>query len=312
MNDSKTVSVVIPTFRRSIFLKKAIKSVHNQTFKDYDIIVVDDNIDPDEIDKVKIICDAYKVTYIKNNRTKGGCGSRNSGILVSESKYIAFLDDDDFWYPEKLKYQVEHMNSGLISSCYVAFSKNYINQNIKSINKSSLLNKSYLSRNNILKGTCPASTSLVMADRLMLIESGLFDESLESFQDYDMWIRLTAIKPMSYIDKVLAEFTFHQGDRVSVNLYKRFNALDLIILKWGNEIEKVCELSKFRNHFQATAYASNALAQTGPSYIRMVWYRFLVLYKKPLSLNSWLNLLVSIFGSKLYWYLKKIRSNKYS
>ena len=105
MCQNKLVTVIIPTFKRADELKKALTSVLLQDFKSLDIIIVDDNVQEEESNKVKEICVNFAVNYIKNFRRKGGCGSRNSGILSTSSKYIAFLDDDDLWLANKLETQ---------------------------------------------------------------------------------------------------------------------------------------------------------------------------------------------------------------
>ena len=112
-SQSKLVTVVIPTFKRAGKLKKALRSVMLQSFKNFDVIVVDDNTNNEESAKVRKICISNNVNYIKNFRKKGGCGSRNSALLSTSSKYIAFLDDDDLWLANKLKVQFDFLNKNI-------------------------------------------------------------------------------------------------------------------------------------------------------------------------------------------------------
>ena len=103
------VSCIIPTYRRSDSLIKAINSVLAQTYKNIEVIVVDDN-DPDDKysimvqDKLATIKDE-RLRYIKQERHKNGAAARNTGIKASRGEYIAFLDDDE-WLPEKLEMQI--------------------------------------------------------------------------------------------------------------------------------------------------------------------------------------------------------------
>ena len=296
-SQSKLVTVVIPTFKRAGKLKKALRSVMLQSFKNFDVIVVDDNTNNEESAKVRKICISNNVNYIKNFRKKGGCGSRNSAILSTSSKYIAFLDDDDLWLANKLKVQFDFLNKNSnYSAVYSNFYKYYqeINLLVSSPKKHDL------NYQDLLKGRCPASTSLVMVNRKLLFEAGLFDEELPSFQDYDMWIRLTKIKPIGFVNKNLAIFTQHSSDRVSINLEKRFQGLNLIVRKWGREINKHNNVSKFINKFKSEAYESNALAQTGHSYLKMITFRTLSVVYNKYCFSCWKRLLISFFGGYVY------------
>ncbi len=99
-------TVVIPTHNRSILLKRAVESVLSQTFEDFELIVIDDHSTDDTASVVKSFTDP-RIRYLINQRTKGACGARNTGIFSAKGKWVAFLDDDDVWLPEKLKYQYE-------------------------------------------------------------------------------------------------------------------------------------------------------------------------------------------------------------
>ena len=101
------VSVIIATYRRDDSLKKAIESLKNQTYKDTEIIVVDDNADKTWNEKVAgIIAEFDGIRYIKNETNKGSAETRNIGIAAASGDYITFLDDDDLYLPEKIDHQL--------------------------------------------------------------------------------------------------------------------------------------------------------------------------------------------------------------
>lgn len=107
------VSVIIATYRREVELKRALESLIQQTYKDLEIIVVDDNAEASWNKKVKDIieeiCIQYPIVYIQNEENKGSAETRNIGIRNATGSYITFLDDDDVYLPDKVKNQIEHM-----------------------------------------------------------------------------------------------------------------------------------------------------------------------------------------------------------
>lgn len=107
------ITVITPTYKRHLYLKNAIESVLTQTYTDFEYIIVDDN-PPDSEDR-KLTQDVIsgftdpRIFYVKNEKNLGGAGSRNVAIEMAKGEYIAFLDDDDMYLPDRLKVQVEAM-----------------------------------------------------------------------------------------------------------------------------------------------------------------------------------------------------------
>lgn len=105
-----TVSVVIPTYNRPHLLERAIKSVLQQTYDDYECIVVDDGSTEDIEASVEKFADS-RLTYVAHEQNRGGNVARNTGIDAAAGEYVAFLDSDDVWHPEKLAQQVTCLES---------------------------------------------------------------------------------------------------------------------------------------------------------------------------------------------------------
>lgn len=107
------VSVIIPTYKRPHFIRQAIESVISQTYKDIEIIVVDDNTSGSEerLRTERIVSEIKdsRIRYIQNVKHLGGAGSRNAAIQVAQGEYIAFLDDDDVYLPDRIRVQVQAM-----------------------------------------------------------------------------------------------------------------------------------------------------------------------------------------------------------
>lgn len=228
-------SIIIPTYNRVNLLAKALESVSMQTYRDYEIIIVNDNpADKSIIDKLS--AQFEKTTVIHHDCTKGGNAARNSGILNSDGELIAFLDDDDIWLPEKLSKHLElhthQPGAGLIfSDCLYAY------------DNPSIADHATFSRvpDNILEAMgkakfCPATSSIVSIRRECVTKCGLFDENLASFQDWDYWFRVAHYFEFLHIPQVLVHYIQHLGSRTSINELKRERGLKQICHKWQNEI----------------------------------------------------------------------------
>lgn len=111
-NKISLVSVIIPTYKRTDTLRTAITSILKQTYDNLEIIVVDDNDENSEYRRLtEMVMEQYKnnpkIRYVKNKKNMGGAGARNVGIQEARGEYLAFLDDDDTYYPEKIEKQLQ-------------------------------------------------------------------------------------------------------------------------------------------------------------------------------------------------------------
>ena len=184
-----TVSVIIPTHNRSDFLRRAIASVLNQTYQDFELIVVDDASTDNTAEAVAEFNDE-RIKLLRHDTNKGGSAARNTGILASECDYIALLDDDDEWLPEKLSRQMEVLLSSppqvgcVYSGCVdVTTTGKTIGEYIPT--KRGDLSKDLVAEN------CVGGASSALLKRECVKKVGLFDESLPCSQDYDLWIRIS-------------------------------------------------------------------------------------------------------------------------
>ena len=113
VNEFSKVSVIVATYRRDVTLQKAVESLVNQTYKNIEIIVVDDNAEEEWNKKVQKSLAQYendkRIIYIQNKENKGSAEGRNVGILAASGEYITFLDDDDLYLPNKIQNQLYGM-----------------------------------------------------------------------------------------------------------------------------------------------------------------------------------------------------------
>ena len=223
------ISIIIPTFNRASMLDNSIESVRQQTFSDWELIIVDD-ASTDETENVirKHMAEDIRIRYIKHNSNIGANATRNRGIQESSGDYIAFLDDDDRWNPDKLSLQYdyfkEHPDVGVVYCGY-----RYIDQNSKSIFKIEWPRymgdvSVILLRNNFIGSSVP------LFKRECFELAGQFDEKLTSCQDWDMWIRIAQIFHFSYINKILVDIVVH-GHQISVNLKSKIESRQRLLEK---------------------------------------------------------------------------------
>lgn len=183
MTDGELVSVVITTHNRVKLLKRAINSVLNQTYKNIEIIIADDA----STDNTEEIIQEYKlkydnIIYIKHKKTMGANVGRNNAIKASNGEFIAGLDDDDEFTPDRIEILVNNYED---KYSFIT-TKNIIE--LSSSRKKYQKGKELISIQDILYENYVGNQGLIKKQRLY--DVGLYDENLTACQDYDMWVRL--------------------------------------------------------------------------------------------------------------------------
>ena len=212
------VSVIIPTYNRAEFLRSSIESALKQTFTDLEIIVSDDKSTDHTREVVRSFKDR-RIKYILNQGNKGVSAARNLGILASEGEYIAFLDDDDEWLPDKLQRQVEVLDKSKPNICGVYSNRLIIDKltgNIISDNPGAGKLKGNLLYQLVIGN--PIITPTVILRKRCLDEVGLFDETMSYMEDRDLWIRLSMNWDFEYISKPLAKIYIHGNGHLSLKI----------------------------------------------------------------------------------------------
>lgn len=218
------ISVIIPTYNRKEKLKRAINSVLNQTFKEFEILIIDNGSTDGTIELLREMKKQYS-NYINYyvNLQKGANYSRNLGIEKSRGNYIAFLDDDDEWEKTKLEKQNKIMHQNVeIGLCYTG--KKIINEdfNLEYISYSSKLKNIYIEN---FIGT----TSSVLIRKNILEKSGKFDVKLPALQDYDLWIRiLEYTKSYELKEPLIKYYIASNNSQISNSISKFEEACELI------------------------------------------------------------------------------------
>lgn len=229
------VSVVIPVYNRESTIKKALRSVLNQTFEDFEVIVVDDGSIDNTQQVVSSIYDP-RIKYIRNEKNRGAPVARNRGIKYSRGKYVALLDSDDWWLPEKIEKQVKILDNESKKTGVVYTDLIYKNED-KS--KYKILKKGIKKHNiyhELLKRNIVGSCSSVMIRKLCFEDVGYFDINLPSFQDMDMWIRLAKVYDFYYLDEPLVVICKHKKNRITKSASTRERGIEIFFGKYKEEM----------------------------------------------------------------------------
>ncbi len=204
------VSVIIPTYNRAWSLKKAIDSVLEQDYKNFELIVIDDGSTDDTEALVSEYAKSVKFVQQPN---LGVSAARNKGIQISSGSLISFLDSDDYWEPKKLSTQVEYFNENpdaLICQTEETWIRNgkRVNPKQKHKKQSGMIFIPSLA-------LCLVSPSAVMMRKILFAKVDMFDESLPACEDYDLWLRVSCRYPVHLIDTPLIVKTGGHEDQLS-------------------------------------------------------------------------------------------------
>ncbi len=228
------VSVVIPTFNCATYLPRALDSVLSQSYKDFEILVVDDGSTDGTVDQISNYTKHIRYLYQEN---EGASGARNRALEVSTGEYIAYLDADDMWYPQKLERQVAyldgHVECGLVHSEVAVIDEQdqtlhhrFNSETSRSVPQGSCLLQ-LLQHSHI-------QTLTVVERRDCFEKVGGFDKRLSVAQDYMHWI-LIALEgwKFGYIAEPLAKYRWRRGSLMASKrrLLEDYEQICSILLK---------------------------------------------------------------------------------
>ena len=217
------ISIIIPYHKKRNFFKETIESINNQSYKNFEVIIIYDDTDKLELNYVKKILKNFKFKkkLIINKKTIGAGLSRNKGIKVSKGKYITFCDADDLWNKEKLKIQLSFMKKEKILFSH----SNYSIIDYASKKIGNLKVPKNISYNQLIK-SCDIGLSTVMISR-SLTKKNLFS-NLKTKEDYLLWIKLIKnLNNFKSINKDLVYWRYLQNSLSSSNIQKLRDGFEL-------------------------------------------------------------------------------------
>jgi glycosyltransferase involved in cell wall biosynthesis len=214
MNVSPLVSVIIPVYNREKFINASIESVLNQTYKNIELIVIDDGSSDNTINILNGINDSRLRIYSQPNR--GRSVARNFALNLAKGKYIAFLDSDDIYLPQKIQLQVDFLEKNKKYSVMYT-SATCVGENGESLNFEYRASKSGWIYNDIAY-FLPITVILptVMFEKTVYLKVGGFDEFLHRFEDVDLWRKISKYYEFYAMNVVTCEIRTH-NDNVIYN-----------------------------------------------------------------------------------------------
>ncbi len=207
------ISVVIPIYNKALYIEKAINSVLSQSYKDYELIIVNDGSTDGSLDVVEKIIENISTRIdikVVNQENSGVSAARNRGVELAKGEYIAFLDADDWWDEDYLQkmYQliVDYPNATLYGSSYkiVKHKKSKVpNIGLPTDFQSGIINYFAAYAKTLVM---PLSTSATIIKKSIFEELGGFNTNISLGEDFELWVRVALMYDVAYINKPLSYY----------------------------------------------------------------------------------------------------------
>jgi glycosyltransferase involved in cell wall biosynthesis len=222
MTTHPLVSVVIPTYNRAATITRALDSVIRQSHRPLEIIVVDDGSTDDTLGTIDHDGCAVPLTVISLGHNEGAAAARNHGITLARGDFVAFLDSDDEWEPDKIAKQLAALEAAGLEygASYTGIASYAEDGKLCAVSRAvegGDLRRALLNHNLV------GSTSCMLARRTLLQQIGGFDRSLASCQDWDLWIRLAGHTRFVCVPEPLTHVHVAREGRISTNGHARLS-----------------------------------------------------------------------------------------
>ena len=209
------ISVYIPTYNRLELLKRAVQSVQNQTYKNFEIIIVDDNSSDGTQDFLVGLAKVdSRICYFFKDKNSGACVSRNIAINLAQGELITGLDDDDYFLPHRLEFFLDYWVNKKREDSIALFTSNIKSEKSNQAKEHSLFSKKYFKKDDLLFANYVGNQIFTETKTLRQVSG--FDESFCMWQDLELWYRVGDLGNFEHVDKPTYFFdTSHLYGRIS-------------------------------------------------------------------------------------------------
>ena len=225
MND--LVSIIMPSYNTGKYIAESIRSVQAQTYKNWELIIVDD-CSADNTDEVVTGFQDERIRYFKNKINSGAAMSRNRALREAKGRWIAFLDSDDLWYSEKLEKQIEFMQKNGYAFSYT----NYEEINEKSVFTGvRVTGPKHITRRGMYNYCWPGCLTVMYDTKVV----GLIQiEDIKKNNDYAMWLKVCKKAECYLLDECLAQYRKGRSGSISTHSYTA-------LIKWHYKLFREAE-----------------------------------------------------------------------
>lgn len=289
------VTALITTFNRSAFLKKAIESVLAQTFRDFELIILDNSSTDDTEEVIKGFGD-MRIRHIRHEPMNIS-QARNLGVREARGEYIAFLDDDDEWLPCKVEKQIEvfkrkgeGMGAALVYGGFVRIDSEGREIGAHTPTLRGMILKELLFQNDPFTG----SASNPMLKKSVVESLGFYNEDVPTGEDWELYLRLAEKYPIDYTIEPVVKIRDHEGPRLGDRLKDAARLEMLIMKRYGYIFEKEKRLKSLYLQKIGGKFVRVGDLQTGRKYIAEA------IKADPSNRKAYVQYMLSIMGQSLY------------
>lgn len=210
------ISIIMPCYNAGDNIKYSIASVYEQTFKNFELIVVNDGSSDDSLSILTNLSKTYDSLRVIDQSNKGAGPARNTGLQVAQGEFIAFLDADDSWHPDcllKLHQAFQTMPDAAIAYC------GWQNKGLAANRCKPYITPDYENSNKIetfLRG-CPWPIHAALTRKSVIDAVNGFNEYWTSCMDYDLWLKIASFHKIILVPEVLAYYHHHEGEQITKN-----------------------------------------------------------------------------------------------
>lgn len=231
------VSIIMPSYNTALYIEETIQSVLNQTYPNWELIIVDD-CSTDNTDEVLEKIKDPRIHYLKNEKNSGAAVSRNKALRKAKGQWIAFLDSDDLWMPNKLEKQIRFMEENGYAFSYTNYEEIDVNGNKTGV---TVTGPKKITKTGMFNYCWPGClTVMYNAEKVGLIQI----EDIKKNNDYAMWLKVCKKVNCYLLDEYLAQYRKGRSGSISTHSIK-------IMIGWHyrlyHEAEKLTKLSSFVN-----------------------------------------------------------------
>ncbi|MCI2282223.1 glycosyltransferase [Colwellia sp. MSW7] len=217
------ISIIVPVYNGQRFIEKTLKTLTEQTYKNIEIILVNDGSTDNSKNIINLISQNNQIFRVFHNTNAGVAAARNFGIAQSRGEFLAFCDQDDLWHPTKLYKQIKLFGPKQIGLVYTGVIVELTEQQVTTNHNFNNKLRGYVFHELIFKNMFTCCTVMVRKSFLEQVDGFEEDRGLMGVDDWHLWLKLSLVCEFDYVAEHLATHVFH-GDNYSLNELKMYEA----------------------------------------------------------------------------------------